>query len=254
MFASYPLQLVALFAIGVLSGFINTVAGGGSFLTLPLLIFMGLPGAVANGTNRLGIFLQNVAGVGKFRALGVFPWRFACIVAVPAVLGALLGAHWAVTMGDAAFKRWLAIFMVAMTLVSLYKPKSRLIPTEEGEYEYSTGRWIAIWAAFFVIGVYGGFIQAGVGFLILAGISLTGYDLVRGNAVKVFVILIFTLFAMGVFIYGHKVDYGLGLVLGAGNGIGARYGARASVKGGHVFIRRFVTAMMIVFAAKLFFW
>jgi len=250
MLDSYPIQLAALFGIGVVSGFINTVAGGGSFLTLPLLIFMGLPGAVANGTNRLGIFLQSLSGISKFRSLGVFPWRFACIVSVPAVFGALLGAHWAVAMGDAAFKRWLALFMVAMTLFSLYKPKGRFAPA--GEEAYSPGRWVAILGAFFVIGIYGGFIQAGVGFLLLAGMSLTGYDLVRGNAVKVFVILIFTLFALGVFIHGHKVDYGLGVVLGIGNAVGARVGAKASVKGGEAFIRRFVTVMMMLFAIKLF--
>ncbi|MDH4321314.1 MAG: sulfite exporter TauE/SafE family protein [Desulfobulbaceae bacterium] len=247
MYDTYPLRLAALFVVGILSGFINTVAGGGSFLTLPLLIFMGLPSAVANGTNRLGIFLQSLAGVGKFHSHGVFPWRFALIVSVPAVAGALLGAHWAVGMGDAAFKRWLALFMVAMTLVSLYKPKGVVLT----EADYSPSRWAAITAAFFVIGLYGGFIQAGVGFLLLAGMALTGHDLVRGNAIKVFVVMVFTLFALVVFMVNGKIDYGLGIILGVGNVVGARLGASASVKGGNVFIRRFVTVMMLVFAVKL---
>ena len=248
MYDTYPLRLAALFVVGILSGFINTVAGGGSFLTLPLLIFMGLPSAVANGTNRLGIFLQSLAGVGKFHSHGVFPWRFSLIVSVPAVAGALLGAHWAVGMGDAAFKRWLALFMVAMTFVSLYKPKGGMTLTAEN---YSPGRWAAIVAAFFVIGLYGGFIQAGVGFLLLAGMALTGHDLVRGNAIKVFVVMVFTLFALMVFIVNGKIDYGLGVILGVGNVLGARLGASASVRGGNVFIRRFVTVMMLVFAVKL---
>ncbi|MDH5298521.1 MAG: sulfite exporter TauE/SafE family protein [Desulfobulbaceae bacterium] len=248
MFASYPVQLAALFAVGILAGFINTVAGGGSFLTLPLLIFMGLPASVANGTNRLAILLQSVAGMGKFHSSGVFPWRFALVVSVPAVAGALLGAHWAVGMGDEAFKRWLALFMVVMTFVSLYKPKGRLAPATNG---YSPRRWLAILASFFVIGLYGGFIQAGVGFLLLAGMAFTDSDLVRGNAVKVFVVFLFTLFAMGIFIANHKVDYGLGVVLGLGSAIGAWVGARASVKGGSLFIRRFVMAMMVLFAVKL---
>ena len=250
MFDSYSFQLAGLFVIGVLAGFINTVAGGGSFLTLPLLIFMGLPGAVANGTNRLGIFLQSLAGVGKFHSHGVFPWRFALIVSIPAVAGALLGAHWAVDMGDAAFKRWLALFMVVMTFVSLYKPAGTFTVSDAG---YSPARWAAIIFAFFGIGLYGGFIQAGVGFLLLAGMALTGHDLVRGNAIKVFVVLVFTIFALGIFIYNGKVDYGLGIVLGVGNSVGARFGASASVKGGNIFIRRFVTVMMLVFAAKLLF-
>lgn len=248
MLDSYSFQLCALFVIGILAGFINTVAGGGSFLTLPLLIFMGLPGAVANGTNRLGIFLQSLAGVSKFHSHGVFPWRFAMIVSVPAVAGALLGAHWAVGMADEAFRRWLAIFMVVMTFVSLYKPKEAFTVSDQG---YSFLRWVVILSAFFCIGLYGGFIQAGVGFLLLAGMALTGHDLVRGNAIKVFVVMVFTIFALGIFISNGKVDYGLGVVLGLGNALGARLGANASVKGGNVFIRRFVTVMMLVFAVKL---
>ena len=248
MFDFYPFQLAVLFVIGILAGFINTVAGGGSFLTLPLLIFMGLPTAVANGTNRLGIFLQSLSGVGKFHAHGVFPWRFALIVSIPAVVGALLGAYWAVSVSDEAFRHWLALFMVAMTFFSLYKPKGTFTINDEG---YSPLRWAAIIAAFFVIGLYGGFIQAGVGFLLLAGMALTGHDLVRGNAIKVFVVLIFTIFALGIFIHSGKIDYGLGIVLGLGNALGARFGANASVKGGNIFIRRFVTVMMLVFAVKL---
>ena len=191
MLDSPVVQAILLLVVGAFAGFINTLAGGGSFLTLPLLIFMGLPPTVANGTNRLAIFLQCLFASAKFHSYGVFPTRFALLVSVPAVAGALLGAHLAATMADDTFRQWLAGVMVVMTMLTLFSPGGK----RSGPVELSRGRWVLVAVAFFLAGVYGGFIQAGVGFLLLACMALTGYDLVAGNAVKVFVVLIFTLFA-----------------------------------------------------------
>ena len=171
-------QAILLLAAGAFAGFINTLAGGGSFLTLPLLIFMGLPPTVANGTNRLAIFLQCLLASARFHSYGVFPARFAILVSVPAVAGALLGAYLAATMADDTFRNWLAGFMVVMTLTTLFAPGAR----RSGPIELSRGRWALVAGAFFLAGIYGGFIQAGVGFLLLACMALTGYDLVAGNA------------------------------------------------------------------------
>lgn len=243
-FVQYGLLLV----VGAASGFINTIAGGGSFLTVPLLIFMGLPATVANGTNRLAIFLQCLVAAGKFHQYGVFPVRFALIVSVPAVAGGVIGALFAASMSDTAFKKTLAVLMVVMTLVSLYRhPKEKDGPAGS----LSTARWAVTWAAFFLAGLYGGFIQAGVGFLLLGCMALTGYDLVAGNAVKVFVVLLFTLFALVVFVGAGKVQFLPGLVLGAGNVAGALAGARTTVTKGNRFIRSFVTVAILLFAALL---
>lgn len=248
MIENQPVQLALLAAVGIVSGFINTLAGGGSFLTIPLLIFMGLPPTVANGTNRLAIFLQCLFAAGRFHRYGVFPARFALIVSIPAVGGGIVGALLATAMADETFRKWLAILMVVMTLISLYRPGGA---SGAREVSFSPARWAAVLGTFFLAGLYGGFIQAGVGFLLLGCMSLTGYDLVAGNAVKVFVVMLFTLFALAVFIAAGKVQVLPGLALGAGSVIGALVGAKTTVTKGNRFIQVFVTVTILFFAAAL---
>ncbi|RME71099.1 MAG: sulfite exporter TauE/SafE family protein, partial [Chloroflexi bacterium] len=78
---------LAIIAAGFVAGFINTLAGSGSLVTLPLLIFAGLPANVANGTNRVAILLQNVVGVSSFRQQKVLDWRGGLKLALPAIIG-----------------------------------------------------------------------------------------------------------------------------------------------------------------------
>ncbi len=247
-------KLVLLSLVGLFAGFINVVAGGGSFITLPVLIFSGLPPTVANGTNRVGILIQNIFALWRFKRLKVFPWRFSLLVVGPAVAGALLGAHLATIISQEAFKRALALLMVLVTGVTLYiKPVGKL--SRRGASSdfplMGTRRWILILSLFFLIGIYGGFVQAGVGFFILSAVVISGLDLVRGNAVKIFVVLIFTVFALWVFLSKGMVNWAAGLSLAVGTTLGGQLGAIASVKRGNRFIQRFVTVLIIIFALKL---
>jgi hypothetical protein len=239
-----------LFIIGIFSGFVNILAGGGSFLTIPILIFLGLPPTVANGTNRLGILLQSLVGAVKFKQYGVFPAKFALLVSIPAIIGSIIGSYLATIISDDVFKNYLAFFMVFITLITLLNPVGKL---RQNDIKLSKGKWIFSFVAFFFVGIYGGFIQAGVGFLILAAMIVTGYDLVAGNAVKTFVILIFTVFALAIFIFQGKVDLYLGAILAAGNVIGAFAGTKVTVLKGNNFVRWFVVACVLVFAVKLVF-
>ena len=242
-------QLSVLAGVGALAGFINILAGGGSFLTVPILIFMGMPATLANATNRLGIFMQSLTGVGKFHSYGVFPLRFSILVTIPAVFGSVAGTWLATVVSDHAFKKYLAIFMVLMTLATFLKPGRML---QKRAIDYSPGRWAAIVAAFFGIGLYGGFIQAGVGFLILSAMLLTGYDFVAGNATKTFTILIFTFVSLLIFMVKGMVQYAPGLALGLGSMVGAVLGAKVTVQKGNVFIQRFVVVTVLLFAVLLF--
>ena len=249
------LSLLGLFAVGVVSGLINVVAGGGSFLTLPILIFMGLSPTVANGTNRVGILLQSVAGAWGFHRHKVLDGRFAAWAAVPATAGAVIGTWAALLVGDEAFRRILAGLMVAITLLTILRPP----PASAGRGGGSAPpapplarvRLAALAAGFFLVGIYGGFVQAGVGFLILAATTMAGLDLVRGNAVKVVSILAFTTVSLLIFAASGRVDWWLGLVLAAGSVVGARLGVRLTVLKGHRFVRGAVTVAVLVFAAKL---
>jgi len=242
------LNIFLLVLGGGVAGFINTLAGGGSFLTIPLLIFMGLPATVANATNRVGVFLQSLTATRQLHSHGVFPVRFSLIVAIPAVLGSVLGTYAALVISDAAFKKYLAVLMVLMTLLTFFKPAA-LLSRPAGNYSF--GRWALLWLLFFGIGLYGGFIQAGVGFLVIAAMSLSGYDLVAGNATKSFVILLLTCVSLAIFWVGGKVQVAPGLALGAGSMLGAFIGSHVTVTRGNAFIRKFVVAMVILSAIFL---
>lgn len=242
---SIPLYLyVVLVLAGVAAGFVNTLAGSGSLITLPLLIFLGLPAPLANGTNRVAILLQNVVGVTSFRRQGVLSFGPSLWLAVPAVAGSLVGARIAVELNEAMMRRTIGVLMLVMVVVLLVRPKRWL----EGKAEHVHRRpgWPLI-VAFFAIGAYGGFIQAGVGIFLLAGLVLgAGYDLVRANAVKVLIVLLFTAFALAVFVLHGQVVWKVGLVLALGNMTGAWIAARMAVKRGVVFVRWLLVAVVLV--------
>ncbi|MFO7608804.1 MAG: sulfite exporter TauE/SafE family protein [Candidatus Krumholzibacteriia bacterium] len=243
-----PLHVLLLFAVGVVAGVLNVLAGGGSLLTLPVLIFLGLPAAVANGTNRVAILAQSVVSVGAFRHSGMLPLRLALLCTAPALLGGALGASLAVGIDDLLFRRILAAVMLAVCVVMIADPTRRLRfdPARLGAL-----RAAALVVSFFVIGVYGGFIQAGVGFLIISALLVHGLDLVRVNAVKVFVVGAFTVTALAVFIVHDEVDWPLGLALAAGNALGGWLGTRLAIAKGHDWIRRLVLVTVVVFAVRL---
>lgn len=242
-----------LFVGGTVAGALNVIAGGGSFLTIPLLMFLGLPPNVANGTNRVAICLQNVAALWGFQRHKVVDWRYVMWAAVPSSFGALAGAGLALWMGDQAFKQVLAVLMIAVTLWTLWDPlkKKQEESTEKKEHR---PRVLPLAAGFFLVGIYGGFVQAGVGFLILAATTMAGLDLVRGNAVKVLAILFYSLFALAVFAWQGKVDWHLGLALAVGNVVGSQIGVRFTVLKGHRWIKVVVTVTVIALAVKLLVW
>lgn len=240
-----------LFATGIAAGTLSVIAGGGSALTLPVMIFLGLPPTVANGTNRVAILAQNATAVWGFRRHGLFEGRWLFLAAPPAIVGAALGTWAAVTIGDAAFQRTLAGLMVLLALWMLWRPLRPPVGDGAPEPPSSPGGRIALVLGFFAVGVYGGFIQAGVGILTLAVTTGAGLDLVRGNALKVLLILAFTPVALALFQLGDRVEWGLGAALAAGTVLGALVGVRLTVLKGHEWIRKVVTAVVVVFAVRL---
>jgi len=243
------MDIILIIAIGFFAGFINTLAGSGSLLTLPLLIFMGLPANVANGTNRIAILLQNVVGVSSFKHQKVFDFKEGIWLALPAVLGSVVGAQLAVDIDEAMMKKFIGGLLIFMFFFILMKPSRWLNSSEK--VQAKPGLWQII--IFFFIGMYGGFIQAGVGFFLLAGLVLgAGFDLVKANAVKVFIVLVYTAFALMVFIMNDQVNYTVGLVLAVGNMAGAFVAARYAVRLGAKFVRYILLATLVVASAKMF--
>jgi uncharacterized protein len=241
------LAVTALAAAGLVAGVLNVLAGGGSFLTLPLLLFLGLPAAEANGTNRVGVMVHGVGAVWGFHRHRVLPWQWALGVSMPALAGAALGVWAALVVPDLAFRRILSVAMLALTLWTVAAPF--YVARTEIRAAWSP----AVVAGFFVIGLYGGFLQAGVGFLVLAVTSFAGLDLVRGNAVKVLSVLALTLLSLAIFAGSGVVHWWYGLALGIGNLAGALIGVRLTVLRGHRWLQRVVTVTILVFAVALWF-
>lgn len=247
---AYFWQLPLLFVAGVVAGILNVLAGGGSLLTLPLLIFMGLPSAVANGTNRIAIFCQNIFAIQGFRKRGVMPLELALLCTPPALLGSWIGANLAITLDDQLFNRLLAVIMIGVLIFTAVDPMKRF---RQEEVVFSGLRKSLLVLSFFAVGIYGGFVQAGVGFLVITALLVHGLDLVRINAIKVFVIFAYTFIALGVFVYHGQVDYSLGLALAAGNSVGGMIGPKLAVDKGHDWIKKVVSLTVLVFALKLLF-
>jgi uncharacterized membrane protein YfcA len=243
-------QLPLLLVVGTIAGILNVLAGGGSLLTLPLLIFMGLPGAMANGTNRVAIFCQNIFAIRGFRQRGVLPLQLALLCTPPALLGSWLGANLAISLDDLLFKRILALIMIGVMVFTAVDPMQRF---RRDEVAFGPRRKLVLVASFFVVGVYGGFVQAGVGFLVITALLVHGLDLVRINAIKVFVIFAYTFIALGVFIWHDQVSWALGLALAAGNSLGGVIGPKLAVAKGHDWIKKVVTITVLIFAIKLLF-
>lgn len=244
------MDLLLLFCAGAVAGTVNVLAGGGSLLTVPALIFLGLPPTVANGTNRVAILVQNVGATWGFHRRGRLDGRWVRPALLPTLMGALLGAWVATRISDAAFQRILAGVMIGAALWMVLRAPADAVDSGAGPPR-STGARVALAAAWFGVGFYGGFIQAGIGFVILAVVSAAGLDLVRGNALKVAVVLSFTPFALAVFALEGLVDWRLGTALAAGNLVGGQMGVHLTVLKGQAWVRRVVVAAVVVFALRL---
>jgi len=240
-----------LVVVGFVVGFINTIAGGASLLSLPTLIFLGLPPAVANGTNRIAIAIQTGIGAAGFKSKGVHNFPFVLYISTTAIIGSLIGARIAVDISGETFNRILSIIMLSVVLLLVFKPKTKVDDIVE---QLQGKKLIYSMIGFFFIGIYGGFINAGIGFIIIFFLHyFNGLSLVKTNATKVAVVFFYTLAALAVFSFNGKVNWLFGLVLAVGNGTGAWIASRYSVKKGDGFIRIFLIIMVLVMAIKLWF-
>ena len=222
-------------------------------LTVPALILLGLPPTVANGTNRIALLVQNIGAVGSFHRRGMIQRQWLSLSGPPAIAGAILGTWVATVIDDASFQTALAVVMIAIAVYTLWDPmKGRQITGELDFTHHRLGK-NGVRVAFFFVGVYGGFIQIGVGFLVLALAMSAGLDLVRGNALKVLLVLAYTIPALALFTLAGKVDWPTGLVLAVGNLTGALIGVRLAIWAGHTWIKRFVTVAVLVLAGRLLF-
>jgi uncharacterized membrane protein YfcA len=224
----YELSLLFVFLLiisGFFAGFINTIAGGGSMLTLPALMILGMPADIANGTNRVGILLQSIAGARRFHQKGKLEPASIIPTLIPTLSGSLIGSLLASYLPVVFLKPALLITMLGMALIMLVRPS--VVAPPAGTPIYTLKERPMAWFGLFVAGLYGGFVQAGVGFILIA--ALAGglrYDLVRSNALKMAITVPVTVVALTVYVLRDQVQWIPGLVLA----IGMVLGAMASVQ------------------------
>lgn len=248
------LSLVLLFAVGTVAGFLNVFAGGGTLLSMPVMVFLGLPGPVANGSNRVAILVQNIAATAGFFRQGFSRFRLSLSLAFCTLPGALLGAYWGTKLEGPWFNRVLAAVMLGVLALMWKRKKGDLRNGGETPPADSpgSGRIVAAHVCMVGVGVYGGFIQAGVGFLIMAVLHrVLGLDLVRVNMHKVFIIGTYTIVALAVFAFEGRVWWDAGIALAAGNAIGGWVAAHAAVKRGDGAIRVVLNVVLVAMVIKL---
>lgn len=237
-----------LFAIGFLTAPINVGAGGGSTLTLPTLIFLGLDSAVANGSNRLAVLAQGIASVAAFRSRQVSDFGLSLKLSLCTLPGAVLGAWFAVDISNLWFNRILALVMIGIIgTFFLPPPRGNVV---EG-VKPAVPRWL-IYPAMIAIGFYGGFIQAGVGFLLMAALrGILGLDLVRVNMHKVTIVFVYTIPITVIFWATGNLHWLYGIALSAGGAAGGWWGAALSVKKGERWIRMILVIAIVIMAVRL---
>ncbi|MFP4546751.1 MAG: sulfite exporter TauE/SafE family protein [Bacteroidota bacterium] len=234
-----------LIITGILAGIINTLAGGGSSLTLPILILCGLPSPVANATNRVGIFFHNITATAKFKKHGQLHVKSILHIALAAVAGAIIGSFFAINLSSEAFDIILG-FLLLFVLIMILKPKKK-----KDKVDKEIPKFLEV-LIFFGIGLYGGFIQAGVGFLFLGALNILSHkDLIKSNAIKVFIIGLYTFFTLVIFAIADKIIWRYGIILAVGSSIGAFIGVNLAIKKGEVIVKIILTIAIIASFLKL---
>lgn len=220
----YVIAIVGAF----LAGSINTLAGNGSVITLSILTeLMGMPGNLANGTNRVGVLFNGFGGVWGFYRGGKLNLAGSMGLLVSMILGAIVGGVIAVLISDAQFMLIFKVLMVVMLVVILVKPSRWLI---EKRLETAVPVWV-LWTAYFLLGIYGGLIQMGMGIFFLAVlVLLSRIPIIEANAIKIFAVTIYTVIVVAIFEYQGLIDWPIGLLMGVGQFAGGWITARTAAK------------------------
>lgn len=244
-------QIIVLILAGMVSGWLNVMAGGGSLLTVPIMLFMDIPAPVANGTNRIAILAQNITAVYTFFRKGFSDFKLGLSLSLAASLGAVAGASIGVKLDGELFDYLLAIVMVAVMILMATEKKGshQSTPASEQPQNLLWGHLLMIGAGF-----WGGMIQIGVGFILMPILSrVMGFGLVRVNMYKVFVVLSFTIVALFIFAAKLELMWWAGLGLAIGNSIGGWYGAHTTVHKGETWIKWVLNITLTAFIVKLLF-
>lgn len=240
----WSIYVLVIFA-GILAGIINTLAGNGSAVTLTLLSYLGLPTNIANGTNRVGIVFQSLIGYRTYHKSKLVNTEGSLWLIVPAVLGALIGASVVVQLSEDWLNTFLGGLMIVLLILVLFNPKKWLAEQEPNFQQMRS--WKSM-LTLFLVGFHGGFIQAGVGVLLLAALVLNvGYSLRKANGIKLLIVITFAIPVLGMFIYHEQIDWFWAIPLTIGQSIGGWLAARFATNypNANIWIRRLLIVVII---------
>ena len=242
-----PIHFALLVGAGSAAGLINTLAGGGSLLSVPLLVFIGLPGEIANGTNRIGILAQGLVAIRSFRRAGLPALRLAAPLLPPALIGSWVGAATISRLDGADFQRLFGVVMILLLIPTLRGS----LPAQKSAVPRKPWPKPVLITIFFLLGIYGGAIQAGAGLFVLAALKRSGLDLVVGNSVKVVIIFSLTAAAAPIFLLAGQVNGWAALALFIGFACGGWLGAWAALRGGERIIRPVMALAVVAMAGRM---
>lgn len=234
------------------AGSINTLAGNGSAITLTILTeLLGLPGNLANGTNRVGILMQTAAGGIAFYRNGRLDLRRSEWYLVFSVIGAIAGTILAVSISNEQFRVVFRFLMVFLLFLILFKPERWLHETEANRRP----NWWVAGPLFVALGFYGGFIQMGMGLFFLAAMVLGArYSMIDANALKSIVVGVIQAAAILIFAWKGLIDWRIGGIMAIGQAAGgyvtAHYASR--LPGANVWAHRLLVAVVLVSLFRLF--
>ncbi|MCG8697299.1 MAG: sulfite exporter TauE/SafE family protein [Bacteroidales bacterium] len=234
-----------LFFAGVAASFINMMAGGGSMITIGSMIMLGIDPQVANATNRIGVLVGTGTGAAAFKSEKFTDLKTSLLLGLCAIPGAILGAIYSINITSEQFQKVLAIVMI-LIIITMF------IPKKKREQSGKSINKFLIYPAMVLVGIYGGFIQVGVGFLLMAALRhLMSYDLIRVNMHKVFVVLIYTIPVLVLFGLTGKINWMLAIVMSCGNALGSWISVKLSIKKGEKFVKIVLAVAIVLMAVKL---
>lgn len=237
------------FLAGAAASFINTFAGGGSLITLPFLLFLGLPAPVANGTNKIGLIAGTFSASANFTRKKVIHWKEVLIIAPSGLVGGIIGSLFSIEIQEDLYRKLLSGVMIMVLIMILIRPQRFLHHMDKLPH------WLnRLFLVLFFLGVgfYGGFIQAGMGYLVIIGMSLFGdVELKKISAYKAVIGFVIVFFSALVFIISGKINWPVALALALGNAAGAWLGSSLAIEKGDKVIRPILVVVVVAMALKL---
>ncbi|MBT3406877.1 sulfite exporter TauE/SafE family protein [Candidatus Woesearchaeota archaeon] len=240
--------LITVFLIGIAASYIGAIAGGGGLISIPFLIFTGLPPHVAIATNKLGALGLNIAVIPKFWKEKQIVWKYVLPFTIIGIFGAFIGASLLIQINKDAITKVVGILILLLLPLFFLKKELGTKRIKVGKVKLFFG-----YIAYTLLMIFGGFFGAAGAIRSFILMYFFGVTIIESNATHRIPWLIGTIIALSVFMYNGIVNYSSGIALCLGMAIGGYLGAHTAVKKGNQWVKAFFTVIVIISAIKILF-